>query len=121
MPIKNLKDYHLKNMSNFNSIVTIKGIVQSLVPLSNGGMIVNLMDIDEEESLDVPAISCWLPKGFKLNFGNESEIIVLGRTNYKNDQISVNVHGVCPVKVVNVPVKQIGEDDLNITSESDDF
>jgi len=123
---------HKKNKDNNNRLaITIGDVtILNLEPTKMGSRI---MVIDSEENitnLDSPGVTCWVPKNIKLDFAEQSKVIVVGRTaqGKKKDvvgnltdedtDISLNVYGVYAIPEFKISpiVEEITEE--NVTTDT---
>ncbi len=79
-----LDDYHDKEKDNWNRLVILEGDVSTLImePSSIGSR--RIIVEDEKlmlEDLESQGTTCWVPPRINIDFGEQSKILVIGRTS----------------------------------------
>jgi len=132
--IDKLEQYHQSNAENYNRLCIVEGDVSMLVldPTSTGS---RRMVIEDAENLDIesPGITCWLPPRLDIDFGEQSKVLVIGRTaqGKKRDEagnptdepgdMMLNVYGIyaIPDYKIKPTIKEMTEEDI-VTEEEDE-
>jgi len=81
--ISELESYHNINKEDFNRLAVVEGDVSlmNLEPTLFGSRIMILEDSNANlEDLNAKSLTCWIPERVKLNFGEGSKVLVVGRT-----------------------------------------
>lgn len=133
--MSNLEEYHNRMKNDYNRLVIIKGDVSTLIlePTSVGSRRIVLEDETKVlEDLEAQGITCWVPERIDLDFGEQSKVIVLGRTGqgFKLDEqrnpteepgdVTINVFGLyaLPEYKIKPNVKEITENNIETTEET---
>lgn len=81
--ISNLEEYHLRVKDDYNRLAIVEGDVSTLIlePTSVGSRRIVLEDESKMlEDLESLGVICWIPPRINIDFGEQSKVIVLGRT-----------------------------------------
>jgi len=130
--MKELPLYHEREKDNYNRVCVINGDVSTLnlEPNSNGTRLMVVEDAEMiMEDIESPGLTCWVPQHINIDFGEQSKVIVIGRTSQgkKRDEqgnqtdepgdIMLNVMGVyaLPQYKVNPVVEKLTEDNTSVT------
>ncbi len=132
--LQNLSDYHEKEKDNWNRLVILEGDVSTLIlePSSIGSRRIVIEDTEAMlEDLESQGITCWVPPRINIDFGEQSKILVIGRTSQgkKRDDngnfidepgdIMINVFGLyaIPEFKIEAEVQELTEENTETTEE----
>jgi len=97
--LKDLKDYHDKNATDYNRFVCVKGTV-ARVNITADHISSNIIELDSEDldlNLDEPnLVTCWVPKSITIDFSELTpNVLIIGRTDVNKDgKLTINAQGV---------------------------
>lgn len=134
--MEDLMSYHESEKDNYNRLAIIEGDVSTLIlePTSVGSRRIVIEDETKMlEDLESQGITCWIPQRIKIDFGEQSKILVLGRTSQgkKLDEngnqtdepgdIMINVFGLyaIPKYKIEPNIKEITEENIETTETTE--
>lgn len=132
--MSNLQEYHDRMKDDYNRLVIVEGDISTLVlePTSVGSRRIVLEDENKVlEDLEALGTTCWIPQRINIDFGEQSKVIILGRTGQgfklgddrrptdEPGDIMINVFGLyaLPEYKIQPQVKEITEENIETTEE----